>query len=135
MPEHSGPAPLITWKRVLVAMLAAAAVFGVVFAAAASLVVDGASLASGSDAVEACDNDFHFAFTVSDGEVTHVTIDDIASPCGGGELSITLTDESNAVVGSGSGTVASGSSSLTVPISPHPSVSSVYHEHVAIVGP
>ena len=135
MPGSSGPAPLVTWKRTLVALLAAAAVFSVVFAAAASLVVDGASLASGSDAVEACDDDFHFAFNINDGEITQVTVSDIASLCGGGALSITLTDESNAVVGSGSGTVPPGGGSLAVSISPHPATSSVYHEHVAIVGP
>ncbi len=136
MPVNTGPvSKIMTWKRALLAVLAASAVFGTVFAFATSLTVHGAGLATGADGVGACDsNGFTYSFAFNNDEVTQVTIGDIAAACTSGHLSITLTDASNVAVGSGSDTVPS-SSEMTVSIPQNPTTWSVVHEYVSIVGP
>jgi hypothetical protein len=123
-------------KRLWLAVLAGVVVFGAIYAVATTLTLDAAGLASGSDSVEPCDNSFSFSFTRnSNDEITQVTIGGIAPECGGGALSLTLTNSSNVAVGGGVGTVPLSGGSLVVPIAAQPATVAVYHEYVSIVGP
>jgi hypothetical protein len=118
-------------------VLAAAAVglLALAYGAAASLGIGSASLGAGDAAVQRCDTSFTRSLTVSGGNVTQVTIGDVASACGGGQMTVVLTNASGAKVGDGSAGVPSGGGSVTVPIDEQPSVGSVRNVHVAVVGP
>lgn len=113
------------------------------YAAAASLgSLSSASLGAGNGSVAACDTDgVTTSYTVTGGNVTDVIVDGIADPgCEGAKLSLTLTDSGGAGIGSASSvTVPSDGdtvdNSMTVPVSPQPSASSVTNIHIAIVGP
>ncbi len=118
-------------------VLAAAAVglLALAYGAAASLGINGASLGAGGAAVQPCDTSFTRSLTVSGGNVTQVTIGDVAGACGGGQMTVVLTNASGAKVGDGSASVPSGGGSVTVPIDEQPSVGSVRNVHVVVVGP
>ena len=121
-------------------VLAAAAVglLALAYGAAASLGISSASLGAGDAAVQRCDTSFTRSLTVSGGNVTQVTIGDVASACNGGQMSVVLTNASGTSVASGGPvtvSVPSGGGSVTVPVSPQPSVGSVRNVHVVVVGP
>ncbi len=115
-------------------VLAAAAVglLALAYGAAASLGINGASLGAGGAAVQPCDTSFTRSLTVSGGNVTQVTIGDVAGACGGGQMSVVLTDSGNNKLSEGSATVAGTSVVVSVT---QPSVGSVRNVHVVVVGP
>lgn len=128
-------------------VLAAAAVglLALAYGAAASLGISSASLGAGGASVQRCDtspsSSSPFTKTINlgsganAGKVVSVTIGDVASACGGGQMTVVLTNASGAKVGDGSAGVPSGGGSVTVPIDEQPSVGSVRDVHVAVVGP
>jgi len=117
---------------------AAVGLLTLAYGAAASLSISSASLGAGSAAVQPCDAD-GFTHTLNlgsgndAGKVVSVTIGDVASACNGGQMTVVLTDASDAKVGDGTATVSGGS--VTVPIDEKPSVSRVRNVHVVVVGP
>ena len=93
-------------------------------------------------AVPSCDaNGFSYAFTTSRGNVTSVTVDDIADPgCESGILRLTLTDAGGASIASGGpltvptdGDVTANS--LAVTVSPQPAAGQVVGVEVMLEGP
>jgi len=110
-------------KRALVAILVAGAVFGGVFAFAASLTVNSDNLGAGNADVDSCDEDsVDASYTVAYDaakdfwKVTHIVVSNVNVLCNGETLSATLTDGAGASIGTASATVAltSGSQSFAV---------------------
>lgn len=111
-------------------------------ALAASLGVGSAALGAGVAAVPRCDaNGFTYTFTTSGGDLTAVTVADLADPaCEGGELQLTLTDSTGASIASGGPQPVptdgdSVANSLTVSTTPQPSATQVAGIHVSVNGP
>jgi len=115
-------------------VLAAAAVglLALAYGAAASLGTNAASLGAGGAAVQRCDTSFTRSLTVSGGNVTQVTIGDVASACNGGQMRVVLTNSPNDELSEGTAPV--GSPSVGVSVTPVP-VGSVRNVHVVVVGP
>jgi len=115
-------------------VLAAAAVglLALAYGAAASLGTNAASLGAGGAAVQRCDTSFTRSLTVSGGNVTQVTIGDVASACNGGQMRVVLTNSANNKLSEGTATV--GSTSVVVSVTPVP-VGNVRNVHVVVVGP
>lgn len=119
----------------LTLVLAAAAVgLALAYGAAATLGVSSARLGAGGATVARCDDSFTRSLTVSGGNVTHVTIGDVASACGNGQMRVVLTDAGNNQVSQGSATVPAGGGSVAVSVTPV-AVGSVSKVHVVVVGP
>lgn len=111
-------------------------------ALAASLgLLVGGSLGTGAAPVTACDTSFTVGYTTLGGNVTTVTVGDIADPaCEAGDLSVTLVDSAGAAVASGGptpvptdGDTAAGS--VAVSVSPQPTAESVAGVRIVVAGP
>ena len=121
--------------RILAALLLASVVFAAVYASAASLGVTGGDLGAGGDTVDRCDTDgVTVSYTVSGSSVTHVTVNGISANCNGGQLSLTVVNNSGGSLGSG-GPVAVDATSETVSVTPNPAASAVVGVRIVIVGP
>ena len=96
-------------KRTILALLASLAIFGSVYAMAASLGgITSGSVGADSTVVASCDTDgvttaYATAWDATDKryEVTSVTVGGVADTCDGKTLSVSLTDASGAQIGSG----------------------------------
>lgn len=124
-------------KRLILPALALTIVVGVVVASAASLAMSPGSLQAANSSVAACDSSepkFTHSFTTSDGDVTTVTVGDIAGACNGGNLRVTLTDSGGASIGSGGPVTVTGPShDVSIPV--QPAATSVAGIHIVVVGP
>ncbi|MDX6438684.1 MAG: hypothetical protein QOF45_1267 [Gaiellaceae bacterium] len=97
-------------RRTMIATIAALAVFGTVYAMAASLGgVTSTNVSADNVAIASCDSDgvssaYTTAWDSTDKryEVTAVTVSGIADACDGQTLSVSLTDTSGAQLGTGS---------------------------------
>ena len=105
-------------RKKSVAVLAGLAVVGIVGASAASLgVLTSDSLGSGNVDVGSCDSDgVHVSFTtgLSGGAyaVSAVVLTGVAAACAGLDAEVTLLDDGGAVLGTQSGTAASGTTTV-----------------------
>ena len=127
---------LKTIKRRLVHLGIVAAVATTAYASAATLGgVASETLGAGSAVVQSCDGDgLALSYAVVDDAVTEVIVDDIAPTCVGGRLSVTLTDASDAAIGSGDHASLSATSQ-SIAIASQPDAELVTDAHVLIVGP
>lgn len=129
-------------RRALLA-LGAAATAAVVPASASSLgELASSPLGAGSASVLACDADgFTVTYTTSGGQVTHVTVEDVADPgCEAGTVRVTLVDGSDGAVASGGpATLAADGdtdpNSIQLAVSPQPDATTVQAAHVSVTGP
>ena len=128
--------------RTGVASAAIAAVLATTYASAASL--GGASspaVGAGAAAIASCDSSFTIDYTTSHGDVTAVTVGDIADPaCEGGEVRVSVVSAAGAEIASGGpGTVPSDGDtspgSATIAVVPNPAAEQVATAHVSVVGP
>lgn len=132
-------------KRWLLISIFGTASFGMAFAAAAALTVNTSSLAAGNGTVSSCASN---AVTVGPWTTSYVagvpghavsavsiTLGGAgadATACNGKTLSVVLRDGSNASLGSGSDTVATGTNTYVVSISGSPAASAVVGTSIAI---
>jgi hypothetical protein len=129
-------------KRTIAGVLGGLAVFGAVFAMAASLGgVTSGNVGADNTAVASCDTDgVTTAYTTSwDGtddryEVTGVTVTGIANACDGKTVSVSLTDSSSNQIGSGSATIPTDAiaTSASVTLSTASSAKDSVGVHVSI---
>lgn len=105
------------------------------YAAAATLgPLGSSSLGAGSANVSACDSDgVRSEYTVADDAVTAVTISGIHENCLNGALSVALTDNSGAAIGTAGPQLVDGAS-LVLDIAARPAAADVARIHVAITG-
>jgi len=122
-------------SRLLILALASAVLASCVVGSAAGLGgVSAARLGAGRVGVLGCDTDgVSTSYTTSGGRVTTVTVGGLAAGCAGAALSLTLSNTSNAALGTGGGTVAGGS--LAVSIAAQPDAAAVTGVHIVIQGP
>jgi hypothetical protein len=129
-------------KRLLVSLIAGTAVFGSVFAFAASLNgVDSDNLGADDDVVASCDTDgittsYTVAYAAANDrwEVTHVVVGGLAALCEGETLSLTLTDSTDAVIGTASALVGPTTTSQSFDVTEDPSAEAVEDIHVVVTG-
>jgi X-X-X-Leu-X-X-Gly heptad repeat protein len=121
-------------NKLFVALLAGGAIFGMVFALAATLNVSSNDLASGTQLVAACDVSgngnvsYATSFSASPAPgyyVTAVSVTDLDSNCNTQTAYVTLTDGSSTLA-SGSGTVSGGSAAISGLSASAAAVSNVY---------
>ena len=112
-----------------------------VAAAAANLGVAAAKLGAGASAVAACDTAFTETYATVSGNVTSVTVGDIADPtCEGAELTLRLTDSTGASIAS-AGPAAVGTdpdtspNSVTVSVDGQPDADAVAGIRISLTGP
>lgn len=126
-------------------------VLGVVLGVTAALA--GAALAAplglvsspvGADSAQIprCDEDgFDYSFATSGGDVTSVTVADIADPgCEGGELHVTLTDAAGNAIASGGAALVptdgdTAPNAVTLPTTAQPPAGDIARAHTNVVGP
>lgn len=101
-----------------------------------------ASVGSGFAAIDPCDADgFSLAYTTSGGNVTAVTVNDVADPgCEGGELSVTLTDAADAALASGGPQTVpadgdTNPNAVVVTLGSQPAAELVAGYRIAVTGP
>jgi len=128
--------------RAVVLVAAATVVASASVALAASLPLGSAPVGAGTAAVPTCDaNGFTYSFTTSGGNVTAVTVEDIADPsCENGVTRITLTDSGGASLASaGPQAVPTDGdglpNSMTLSPAPQPPAGQVSATHVSVSGP
>jgi hypothetical protein len=129
-------------RRTIAGVLAGLTVFGVVFAMAASLGgITSGRVGADDAAVASCDTDgvttsYASSWDATDRryEVTSVTVSGIANLCDGQTLSVSLTDSTNAQLGSGSVAIPSDvlATQVTVSLSTAASAELTTGVHVAI---
>lgn len=126
----------IAWSAAAAAAVSATAAF------AASLTVGSTSVGAGNAVVPRCDaNGFTYAFATSRGNVTSVTVGDIADPtCEGGVMHVTLTDAGGSSLASAGPQVVPSDgdglpNSMSLSTSAQPSAGQVAGIHVAVDGP
>jgi len=126
-------------RRRLIAFVAALVVFAGVWAAAASLTVNTATLAAGTQTVSGCTASvtvsYALTFTGGDYKVASATVTGItpAAACSGRTMSVTLRDGTNASIGTGS-VVAGNTGTETVTIAAQPLASAVAGVNVVFNG-
>ena len=121
-------------RSLLLAALALAATATV--AAAASLGgVGGGAVGAGDATVAACDNGFTVSYTTVGGNVTAVTVGDIAAACAGGSLRVTVTDAGGSSIAAGGPQTLTADDSTTVSVSPQPLAEDAAAVDISIVGP
>lgn len=115
-------------------IVAAVVLGGLVAASAAAIAITTDTLGSGSAPLP-CDNDgVTLTQTLSGTNVASVTVAGIASPCGGGNLSLTVNN--GAASGSGGPLVVpAGGGSLTVTISPQVALDDAHYTTLLLQGP
>lgn len=125
-------------RRVL--LLPAAVVLSGTIAAAASLAVTPASIGAGSAGVDACDSSFTLDYATQGGQVTEVTVGDLADPaCEGGSLSLALTSAGSRVGAGGPKPVPTDADTnpnlVALTIADKPQAADIDGFHVVITGP
>jgi len=125
--------------RLLLALTAGGAAFGVVFAVATSLPVAGISLSAGSAPIATCaTGGITVTYTtgsdpVAGYTVTGATVANLSTACAGKQVRLTLADAaSNSVAVAGPVTVPGGGGSVSLPIGGTIAVTSVADVHVAV---
>jgi hypothetical protein len=99
------------------------------------------AIGAGGTAIPACDTAFSVTSTTAHGNVTAVTVGDVADPaCEGGELSLTVTNAAGSVIASGGPVTvpADGDTSpdsVAVPVAPNPAAEAVAEIAISVVGP
>lgn len=143
-PEAAPRSGRATRPHALLVVLGVALAAGgtsVVVGAAASLSVNAPGIGANSVVVGDCDTDgvpissFEIVYDTADDryEVADVTVKNLDAACSGATLSVTLTDASNASLGSGTTTVSA--TTATVTMSPAPASANVASVHLSLVGP
>lgn len=122
-------------RLAVVAALGATGLVMSVHASAATMPASTTRVGAGSAAVLSCDPDGFTAasFTTSGGNVTAVTVGNIASACQGGQLRVTLVQGTNGVATGGPVTVTG--SSHNVPVTGAPGAATVDGLRAVVVGP
>jgi len=117
-------------KRTVLALMVSLAVFGGLYAMAASLGgITSDNVSADSTVVASCDTDgvtaaYVTAWDATDKryEITSVTVGGVADTCDGRTLSVSLTDPTGAQIGSGTFSIpVSGATSFAVTMSTAPS--------------
>jgi hypothetical protein len=129
--------------RVIVLILTAATLAALGVASASALGgISSAQVGAGDAPITPCDSTgFTLDYTTVGGNVTAVTVNDIADPsCEGGALSVTLTNAGGASIASGGpqAIVTDGDSaenSVLLSVSPNPAAEQVSGYHISLVGP
>src|SRR5688500_8416121 len=109
-------------RKLILGLLVGAMVFGIVFAMAASLGVTTNSLGAGSADVTSCDANgvtagYDVTFASGGYKVLEVNVTGVNdAACAGQTLGITLVNAAGSSIGSGSATIAAGSSTYDVSI-------------------
>ncbi len=127
--------------RVALGIALAGAGTSIVVGAAASLSITSPGIGANSVVVGDCDTDglpvssFEIVYDTADDryEVADVTVKNLDAACSGATLAVTLTDVSNASLGSGTTTVSA--TTATVTMSPAPASANVTSVHISLVGP
>lgn len=129
-------------KRAIAWGAAAAFALSATVAFAAALTVGSAPVGAGNGVVPRCDpNGFTYSFTTSGGNISSVTVGDIADPaCENGVMHVTFVDSAGTSVGSaGPQTVPTDgdllSNSMTLSTGPQPPAGQVSAIHVSVSGP
>jgi hypothetical protein len=130
-------------SRVTILILTAVTLASLCVASAAALGgISGGEVSAGDAPIAACDaTGFTIAYATLGGNVTAVTVHDIADPgCEGGDLSVTLTNAAGAGIATGGpeAITADGDTadnSLLVAVSPNPAAEQVSGYHISLVGP
>ncbi|HXH88184.1 MAG TPA: hypothetical protein VNI55_06220 [Gaiellaceae bacterium] len=105
-------------------------------AAAASLGgVAGGAVGSGDAPIAACDTGFTVSYTTLGGNVTAVTVGDIAAACAGGALRVTVTDAGGASIAAGGPQTLGAGASASVSVAPQPPAEDTTGVGISIVGP
>lgn len=131
----SEPERTVKTGRRIAGAAVAVVVVGVTWGNAAGLGGLGASsLGAGASPVVSCDGNGVTVTYIGGGNITAVTVSDIAAGCVGGQMSLTLANTGGASIGAG-GPVAVTGGSHNVPVNPQPVASSVAAIHVVIAGP
>jgi hypothetical protein len=124
-------------KRILIALLVGAALFAVVFGAAASLGVDGGVIQAGSDTELRCDTDgvavLGWGLETDDGMVSFVRIGGISSDCYGDDLFVNVTHEGTKISEGKGGTI--GTAEVKVTLTPAVAAEDITDVAVFIEGP
>lgn len=107
-------------KRLIVALLVGGMVFGVAFAVAETLPVEGGAIQAGEDTNLACQQNhvvvLGWGLETSDGLVYNVRLGNIEDvDCDGNDLFVVITDDGVAVR-DGKVTIASGTTTYTIPL-------------------
>ncbi len=132
----------MTLNRLIVVGVATTILASSIFAAAASLGGMSGGVLAASAAIPSCDSTgVTTAYTTSGGNVTAVTVNELADPgCEGGKLSVTLTNSAGESIASGGPQTipADGDTvdnSVTVSVSPNPAAENVAGYEIPIVEP
>lgn len=125
-------------KRLAVAVVSGAVVFGFAFAFAAALDLGSQNLAAGDRAVTSCDPDgvvatYAVGHSAAGYTVPSVTVTGIATTCNGQTVGVTLTDGAGASLGSGTAT-AGTTGSVTITLATPPLAKNVANVHAVIHG-
>ena len=105
-------------------------------AAASSLGgVAGDSMGAGDAPIAACDTGFTVSYTTSGGNVTAVTVGDIAAACAGGVLRVTVKNSTGASIAAGGPQTLAAGASATASVAPQPVAEDVTGVDISIVGP
>jgi hypothetical protein len=126
-------------KRMMVALLAGAAVFAVAFGAAATLGVEGGTIQAGVDSSLYCDNDGvqveGWGLETDTGMVSFVRLGGIDADCENNDIFVRISDAGGGLFpGTFSATIAPSGGSVMVPFSPL-DASRIEDIHVWIEGP
>jgi hypothetical protein len=128
-------------KRAVSGALGLVVVLGATVASAASLGLEAPTLGAGTAEVHACDPDgvaLDYTVAFDDARASYVVeavvIRDIAPACAASSLSLVLTRDGQSVAAGGPVSVTDGGD-LSIPLDQPPTVGSIDHVHVVIVGP
>lgn len=125
-------------KKLIIALMVGAMVFGTVFAVAASLGVTTNGLGAGNADVTSCDTNgvttgYETSFVSGGYKVTEVNVTGVNdAACNGHTLGITLVNSGGTSIGTGTATITTGTSSYDVPIAAQPAASAVEDVHAVI---
>jgi hypothetical protein len=127
-------------KRIVVALVAGAAVFALAFGSAATLNVQGGSIQAGVDANLKCQpgvNVLGWGLETDDGTVRSVRLGPFDAACGGNNVHVRISDDGGALIGGRVSLVvpAGGTTQLSFPFaSPYPLAVDIADIHVFIDG-
>lgn len=121
-------------KRSLLLAIVAVATTATVATASSLGGVAGGTVGAGDAPIAACDTGFTVSYTTSGGNVTAVTVGDIAAACAGGVLRVTVKNSTGASIAAGGPQTLSGASD-TISVAPQPAAEDVTGVDISIVGP
>lgn len=131
-------------SRIVIGVMSGVAVFGAVFAMAASLGgITAGGLGADNAAVSSCETDgvgtsYTTAYDAADSryEVTKVTVTGLDNACDGKTMQVSVTDSAGASLASGSVTVPTDvlATSADVTFTANPSAKAVANVHIVVSG-